>query len=296
VQRALVAGATGYLGGHIVDELKRRGIWVRVLVRRPEQRTQFEGRVDEVFLGRVTEPSTLRGLADGVDTVFSTVGITRQKDGMTYDAVDYRGNLAILREATAARVESFLYVSVLHGRSLRETKLVAAKERFVDALQQSPIDSCVVRPSGFFSDMADLLGIAHRGLVPLIGDGQNCLNPISGHDLAGVCANAAAGACDADVEVGGPAVYTFDEIARLAFGVLGKSSRIWHVPPWTAGAALDVLRAVTSVKTYGPIEFFLTAATRENVAPCYGQERLEDFLLAEAERRGWLPRQPRDAS
>jgi NAD(P)-dependent dehydrogenase (short-subunit alcohol dehydrogenase family) len=33
VQRVLVAGASGYLGSHVVAELKRRGFWVRALVR-----------------------------------------------------------------------------------------------------------------------------------------------------------------------------------------------------------------------------------------------------------------------
>lgn len=33
MKRILVAGATGYLGGFLVQELKKQGYWVRVLVR-----------------------------------------------------------------------------------------------------------------------------------------------------------------------------------------------------------------------------------------------------------------------
>ena len=33
-KRVLVAGATGYLGKYLVKELKKRGFWVRVLIRK----------------------------------------------------------------------------------------------------------------------------------------------------------------------------------------------------------------------------------------------------------------------
>ena len=33
MKKVLVIGATGYLGTHVVNELKRQGYWVRALVR-----------------------------------------------------------------------------------------------------------------------------------------------------------------------------------------------------------------------------------------------------------------------
>lgn len=58
----------------------------------------------------VTNPASLTGIADGIDTVFSTIGITRQRDGVGYEEVDYGGNLALLREAERAGVKQFVYV------------------------------------------------------------------------------------------------------------------------------------------------------------------------------------------
>ena len=282
MQRALVAGATGYLGRHLAGELKRRRVWVRALVRHPWQRAFFQASADEVFLGQITDPSSLKGVADGVDTVFSTIGITRQKDGLTYEDVDYRGNLNLLNEAANSGVRNFLYVSLFHAQHLREIRLVAAKERFVDALHASSLNSCVIRPTGFFSDMADILAMARKGLIVLIGDGQNRLNPISGHDLAIVCIDAVA-ARRTDVEAGGPRIYTFNEIASHAFSALKKPARIFHLPGWTAKAATTVLRAFTPIQIYGPFELFLTTAIQEMVAPCYGSDRLEDFFRHEAQ-------------
>ena len=93
-KKVLVAGATGYLGKFVVEAFKERGYWVRALTR-DEARLAEAGPftapgianddVDEIFVGELTDPSTLDGLMDGIDIVFSSVGISRQRDGLTFD-------------------------------------------------------------------------------------------------------------------------------------------------------------------------------------------------------------------
>jgi nucleoside-diphosphate-sugar epimerase len=41
-------------------------------------------------------PDTLKGICDGIDVVISSIGITRQKDGLKYMDVDYQGNKNLL--------------------------------------------------------------------------------------------------------------------------------------------------------------------------------------------------------
>ena len=41
------------------------------------------------------------------------------------------------------------------------------------------------------------------------------------------------------------------------------------------------MRTFTSSKTYGPIEFFMTAMASDQVAEGYGRQRLEDFFAKE---------------
>ncbi len=40
----------------------------------------------------LSDPKQLQGILSDVDTLISTVGITRQKDGLTYMDVDYQIN------------------------------------------------------------------------------------------------------------------------------------------------------------------------------------------------------------
>ncbi len=158
-QKVMVAGATGYLGQYLVKELKKKNYRVRVLVRKESQKEMFKD-VDDYFVGQVTKPETLKGVADGMDWVFSTVGITRQKDGLTYMDVDYQGNSNLLKEAQKSGVKSFLYISAINGDKLRRLKIFEAKEKFVDELKSFGINYCVLRPNGFFSDMGDFLEMA----------------------------------------------------------------------------------------------------------------------------------------
>ena len=84
MKRILVAGATGYLGGFVAQELEARGHFVRALARSPEKLDHLRDSLNEVVQAQVTRPETLEHVCDGIDVVFSSIGITRQKDGLTF--------------------------------------------------------------------------------------------------------------------------------------------------------------------------------------------------------------------
>ncbi len=279
-KKVLVAGATGYLGQYLVKELKKRGFWVRVLIRKEAQKEKFES-VDDFFIGQVTEPDSLKGVTKDIDWVFSSIGITRQKDGMTYMDVDYQGNSNLLKEALKDKVEAFQYISAINGDKLRHLKIFEAKEKFVDELQRSGINHCILRPNGFFSDMKDFLNMAKGGRIYLFGDGKFKLNPIHGEDLAKVCVDKIEEGITEET-VGGMDIFSHNELAELALKAWGNPVKISHLPDWTRKFTIWLLRTFTSSKTYGPIEFFLTAMADDSIAPQYGSNRLEDFFNSEA--------------
>ncbi len=275
-KKVLVAGATGYLGRYIVKELKQRGYWVKVLIREKTQQTLFN-HVDDFIIGQITEPNSIIGICDSIDYVISTVGITRQKDGLTYMDVDYQGNANLLREAKRSGVERFMYISALNGDKLKHLKIFEAKERFVDELKSSELKHSIIRPNGFFSDMEDFLSMAKNGTVYLFGDGNLRLNPIHGEDLAKVCVDSLEKA-EPEVSIGGPDVMTQNELAALALKAWNKPVKIRHLPDWIRRLTIWLLKTFTSSKTYGPFEFFLTAMAFDNVTQAYGERHLDDYF------------------
>jgi uncharacterized protein YbjT (DUF2867 family) len=277
MKKILVAGASGYLGRYVVKTFKQRGFWVRALGRNAAKLNSIEEYADELFIGEVTDPTSLDGLCDGIDVVFSSVGITRQKDGLTYKDVDYQGNRNLLTIAEESGVSKFVYVHVLKAEKLQHIAMIEAKQAFVDELKQSALDHTVICPSGFFSDMEEFQSMARSGRVYLFGDGSNRINPIHGADLAEVCADALAGS-ESQVDVGGPKVFTYREIAELAFDVLEKPRKITCIPEKLINVMVAALRWLAPVKTYGPLQFLTAVMTMDVIGQPNGQRRLADHF------------------
>ncbi|MFC1693009.1 SDR family oxidoreductase [Candidatus Latescibacterota bacterium] len=278
MQKVLIAGSTGYLGRYVVKEAKKQGYWIRALVRNKNKVDGLEPYIDEVFEAEVTRPEALVGICDGIDYVISSIGITRQKDGLTYMDVDYQGNRNLLNEAVQQNVKKFIYVSVLNAHKMKDLKIIQAKERFVEDLKTSNLDYSIIRPTGFFSDMLEFLRMANKGKVYLFGNGQNEINPIHGGDLAEICVDAIIEK-EKEINIGGPVAYTYKEIAELAFKGLNKPAKISMMPMWMIRLVLPIIRTFSSSKTYGPLEFMMSVMTMDVLGELYGKYNLKDFIL-----------------
>lgn len=276
--KVLLAGATGYLGKFILKELLSQNFTVKAIVRNEKQLSDYKEHQNlEIIKAAVTQAGLLKGLCKNVDTVISTVGITRQKDGLTYMDVDYQANMNLLEEAKRNGVRKFIYTAVLNGDKLTHLKICAAKEKFVEALKNSGLEYCIIRPTGYFSDMGEFFNMAKKGRVYLFGNGTHQMNPIDGADLAEVCIKAIHSPRN-EILVGGPEVLSHNQIAETAFSVLNKKIKITHLPNWVSRFILSFLRTFTSSKTYGPIEFLITVLSMDMIAPAYGRQTLRAYF------------------
>ncbi len=285
IKRVLVAGATGYLGKYAVKAFKERGYWVRVLTR-SERRLRkpgpfkapaiTEADADEVFVGELTKPETLDGVMDGIDLVFSSVGISRQRDGLTFEQVDYQCNATLIELAKAAGVKRFTYVSMQGAENIMQLVITQVHERVVDLLKNSGMEYRIVRPCGYFSDMGALYDMAKRGRVFLVGKGLNKMSPIHGRDLARACVEISEGD-ELEAEVGGPETMTQLEAAYLAFDVVGKKPKITVVPMWLARALVKVI-GVLSTQFGDLADFIVTAGEIDGVGPVRGTMTLRSYF------------------
>ena len=277
MEKILVAGATGYLGKYIVKTLVDRKIHTTVLVRNPTKFKTFGIPVDSLVQAEVTNQSTLEGCCNGIDVVISTLGITRQTDGLSYMDVDYQANLNLLNEAKKSGVRKFVYVSVLNGEKFKTLKICEAKEKFAEKLEKSDLEYCIIRPNGFFSDMTEFYNMAKNGRIYLFGDGKLKSNPIHGEDLAQVCVDAI-NQEKKEIDVGGPVTLSQIEIAAAAFEAAGKPIKITHIPDWIRRLILRSLKLILSTNKFGPIEFFMNVMATEMTAPEYGVHTLANYF------------------
>ncbi|NTV98625.1 MAG: SDR family oxidoreductase, partial [Chlorobiaceae bacterium] len=167
-QKVLVAGASGYLGRHVVREFATRGYSVRALVRNKEK-LSLEGPnfeppirefVTETFTGDAVNPESLKGACKGVDLVFSCMGLTKPQHGVTSEQVDHLGNRALLEDALANGVKKFIYISVFNSEKMMTVDMVKTHEFFVSDLKASGMPYTVIRPTAYFSDMGMFFNMA----------------------------------------------------------------------------------------------------------------------------------------
>ena len=276
MKQVLVAGSTGYLGKFIVQNLIAKKIRTVALARHSAKIEAFRKDI-KIFEAEVTNAASLINCCDGVDVVISSIGITRQQDGLSYMDVDYQANINLLTEAKRSGVKKFIYVSVFHGDQLKQLQICQAKEKFVKALSESGIDYCVVRPTGFFSDMTEFYNMACKGRIYLFGKGEYQSNPIHGDDLAKVCIDAISDV-KKEILVGGPEVFTQVELAQLAFKAADKPVKITFIPDWVRRSLLTLFKLFLNAKKNGPIVFFLNVLAMDMKAPKYGVQKLSSYF------------------
>lgn len=275
-----VAGATGYLGRHVCLALAEQGFSVRALVRseaaarRPGNfgAPALDGIVTDFTLVDYERPETVDGVFVGVDRVVSTLGVTRQK-ASPWD-IDFLGNLRLLEQAETSQVRSFCYANVL--RSETGTSLIMrSKHAFSQVLRRSSVAGQIVNPSGYFSDMTDVLTMARKGMGLVVGDGEGHVNPIHGADLAAFIVEKVTGPAG-EWDVGGPDVFTYRELAQLAFDIAGRSGRIIRVGPRTTRALIGIADHA-SPQASNLARFFLEGFQLDATGVRYGTRHLADY-------------------
>lgn len=280
-ERVVVAGATGYLGRHLVAEASDRGYRVRAIVRsraRAEKPGPFgspslAGHVDEWLEGEITDLVFVRGACQGAQRVMSALGVTRQK-ASPWD-VDYLANLRLLEDAERERVGSFLYVNVMNasdGRSL----IMRSKAAFAEVLSRSPLAHQVVNPAGYFSDLTDMVRMARIGLTFLPPERAVKIAPIHGADLARFCVERL-GDVSGTWDVGGPDVLTYREIAERASAALGKRCHTVAIPMQAVRA---VVWAATRIggRPANLAQFFADGLAQDAVGERFGEHHIDAYF------------------
>ena len=132
-ERALVTGATGFIGGRLADALGRSGMQVRCLVRDPLRARRLELAGCELRQGDVTDPGSLEGVGSGVEVAYFLVH--SMSGGRGFAERERQGALNFARMARRDGVRRVVYLGGLgedsvseHLRSRQQTARILAAE------------------------------------------------------------------------------------------------------------------------------------------------------------------------
>jgi dihydroflavonol-4-reductase len=117
--RALVTGASGFIGSTLVEELNRQGIEACALMRRTSSPAHLEGLRYCRVEGDLADEASLRAAVEGMDYVFHLAGVVAGPSRDYYLEHNARGTARLARAAAdaqrsgAARIRRFVLVSSL---------------------------------------------------------------------------------------------------------------------------------------------------------------------------------------
>lgn len=313
--RALVTGATGLVGSHIVEHLLREGWSVRGLARSAESRDALHAAGAEAVNGDLLDQPSLSAASQGVDVIFHTAAAITQSGGWeSYRRLNVEGTAAMIDAASAsgARLLHLSSVGVYgsvgrynaaglktsedtplgplpdrsyYARSKRESEMMVMDAHRAGRIWATTVRPCVIygpRDRQFVPRLAQAIKL---GMMPLIAGGRTTLAVVHAANVASGAVLAAASdraggraynlANDFDV--------TVRDFYRLAGEGLGTRVRFVSAPLWSARLALRGFQIVDRVALGGKFavasEGSLSFLSRDNP---FTSERARKEL-------GWSP-------
>ena len=236
----LVVGATGFVGGYLLEALDKTmpRDQVRCLVRGAGKRRALEAQGWATAEGDITQPETLPAALQGVDTVINLVAIIRAKGGQTFEQVMGAGHRNLVDAAKQAGAGKFVYMSAL-GTTLESVgvsqyyKYKWASEEY---LRGSGLPYIIFRPSFLIGPGGDFTGLLNMltllPIVPVPGPGNYPVQPMYVRDLARYMVQMLDDprAVNQTLEIGGPATFSFTEMLRKTVEAKRKKALVVHMP------------------------------------------------------------------
>jgi len=244
--RALVTGASGFIGSHIVDTLLARKYDVRVLLRRTSSLEWLKDLPVEFVYGDIFSTDALRQAVTGVDYVYHSAGLTKAKTAEIYLRANAEGTRNLLEavKSHAPGIKRFVHISsqaavgpspgaasvdentepaplTSYGRS--KWKAEQECHRF---FPEFPVT--ILRPPAVFGprdrDIFEFFHTVARGLQPMVGFSEKYLSLIHARDLVRgfVMAGESPKAVGETYFITSNRYYGWKEIGDLTARIMGK--------------------------------------------------------------------------
>lgn len=227
--RVVVTGGTGFIGGEVVTELRRRGHDAVAASRHGDVRVD------------VNDRASLREGFAGADAVVNAVQFTNYpvenpRRGLTFERIDRDGTLAQVTAAREVGVPRFAYVSGAGAEPGAAKHWYRAKAAAEEGIRTAGFEQhFILRPSWVYGRKDQSLNrfvplARFSPVMPVIGSGRQALEPVFVGDVAWAVGEALDRGVSGTFEIGGPERLSMDDVERALLRALGKRRPLVHMP------------------------------------------------------------------
>lgn len=248
--RALVTGATGFIGSHLAEALHRRGDELTALARSPGKAAALAPLGARVVAGDLHDRAALERAVEGQDVIYHVAGVVAARSEADFMAANRDGTRNVIEAAERIGVGRLVLVSsmaaagpTIKGRPLKgdeRPRPVTAYGRSKLAAEQIVTSSrlawSIVRPPMVYGprdrEVLKVFRLARLGLAPVLGDGTQELSAVHGGDLADalIAVGTSAAAAGRAYYACHPEIFTGAELALAVGRAMGKALAVIRVP------------------------------------------------------------------
>ncbi|HEY8256766.1 MAG TPA: NAD(P)-dependent oxidoreductase [Gemmatimonadales bacterium] len=286
--KALVTGATGFVGSHVTEVLRRRGDEVTALARSAKKAEALRPMGVRIIAGDLDDAAALSRALEGQDVVYHVAGVIAALNEDAFMATNRDGTRRLVEAATKVGGPRFVLVSSMaaggpspRGKPLQGdepphpvTAYGRSKLAAEEVVKASALPWTIVRPPMVYGprdhEVLKVFRIARFGIAPVFGDGSQELSAIHGADLAeALIAASQTPATLRKIYYGShPDVFTSTRFVRSVAGAMGRPVVVVKVPLSigrgilaVTEAAARLARQATILTTDKANEFFQPAWT-----------------------------------
>ena len=258
--RALVTGATGFVGSHLAEALRGRGDDVTVLARSIGKADALRALGVAVIEGDLHRATALERAVEGQDVVFHVAGAVAARDEAEFLRANLEGTANLLAAAERAGRPRFVLVSSMaaagpavpgrpHDGSETPHPVTAygrsklAAER---AVATGSLPWTIVRPPTVYGprdrEVLKVFRMVRLGIAPVFGQGDQQLSAVHGADLAEalIAAGTSAGTMGKVYYACHPEVFTSGQFVQAVAAAMGRRVTVVGVPRGVGRALLAV--------------------------------------------------------
>lgn len=276
-RKALVTGATGLLGYHVVRNLLKEGREVRALVRSRGKASGILPADCEIAVGDITDPDSLGSAVRGCPVIYHCAGLPEQwlPDPERFFKVNAGGTENIVRAAEQEGISRLVYISTVdlfdveRGQPYNEQAPMAPKkspygqskyeaDEIVSIAVQNGLPGVFIHPGAIYGPFYDssqwflklVTDLANKR-IPLLPPGG--LPMVYVDDVARGCILAETMASIGQRYILNSAYLTWREMGDIICRKLGLDKTPGEIPGWLAITIAGMAEALSGITKKPPI-------------------------------------------